>query len=142
MEPYTIEFLDVESYRNERLIPEVYSFKRTGVTGRIQQIMWNILQRLDCLKPAYTTETLVRKHVVDSDKVLNLILKQDYSLKHRFNRSGQTLLIGTEDYFNLIGEVVIPNAQFQFNGDLNTELKVFGLTIKVIPWMRGILVMP
>lgn len=58
---------------------------------------------------------------------------------------GKTLLIGSENYAELMrGEIV--NQRFDFRCELWREdangRKILGLNVQVIPWMRGMVVMP
>ena len=53
----------------------------------------------------------------------------------------KVLLIGAEDYAELMHEVASTQI-FSFKSEYGYGEKILGMKIKVIPWMRGCLVMP
>jgi hypothetical protein len=70
------------------------------------------------------------------------LYKQKCALMESFRREPTTLLMGAEDYAELMNspavrqEFMVQSA-FHYGRD-----EVYGLQVKVIPWMRGIVVMP
>ena len=68
--------------------------------------------------------------------------KQKRSLVESFRREPTTLWIGAEDYADLMDSPMIRES-FSLCASFNYgRREVYGLTVKVIPWMRGMIVMP
>jgi hypothetical protein len=68
--------------------------------------------------------------------------KQRRALVENFHREPTTLWLGAEDYEELMNAPVIRQA-FTMHAEFHYgRREVYGLTVKVIPWMRGMLVMP
>lgn len=84
---------------------------------------------------------LVRVPINDKDFMTRL-WRQRRELVESFRREPTTLLIGGEDYQELMDSPQFKTA-ISFQARFNYERhEIYGLTVKVIPWMRGILVMP
>jgi hypothetical protein len=74
---------------------------------------------------------------------MDRLYKQKRHLFDRFNcREPQTLLIGGEDYEELMDSPEIRQAITFSASYYHGREGICGLTVKVIPWMRGMVVMP
>ena len=69
------------------------------------------------------------------------LFKQRRAIMETFRQEATTILVGGEDYEKLMNSPLITHS-FQFSSSFNYGPNIYGLTVKVIPWMRGILVMP
>ena len=69
------------------------------------------------------------------------LFQQKYEITKFFNMESKVLLIGAEDYAELMHEVASTQI-FSFKSEYGYGEKILGMKIKVIPWMRGCLVMP
>jgi hypothetical protein len=70
------------------------------------------------------------------------LFKQKRALVERFRCEPTTLLMGGEDYEELMTSPAV-REQFTMYSEFNCgRRQVYGLTVKVIPWVRGIVVMP
>lgn len=79
---------------------------------------------------------------VDGKDFMAALWKQKRALFDQFRREPATLWIGGEDYEELMSSPAVQQA-FTLRAEFNYgEREVYGLTVKVIPWMRGMLVMP
>lgn len=68
--------------------------------------------------------------------------KQKRALVESFRQEPTTLWMGGEDYEELMDSPAVRQA-FTVHAEFNYgERRVFGLTVRIIPWMRGMLVMP
>lgn len=74
---------------------------------------------------------------------MDRLFKQKRYLYDRFNcRDPQTLLVGGEDYEQLMDSPEIRQA-FQFSAFyMHGRDGICGLNVQVVPWMRGMVVMP
>ena len=83
----------------------------------------------------------VERHLIDADTFMERLYKQQEEIFRTFNHRPKTLLIGAEDYADLMREVASSNT-FAFRAEYSMRREILGLEIRVIPWMRGVLVMP
>lgn len=70
------------------------------------------------------------------------LFKQRRALMDQFRREPTTLWMGGEDYEELMQSPAVRES-FTMHSEFNYgRREVYGLTVKVIPWMRGVVVMP
>lgn len=81
------------------------------------------------------------RHTIDTDVFMERIFKQQEHLLVHFNRKPKRLLIGSEDFAQMMDSAEMQN-MMMFNASYNYGREICGLQVEVIPWMRGILVMP
>ena len=91
------------------------------------------------------TQTKIEYRTIDADSLITRIAKQRESVFELTNREPRELLIGAQDYAELMHETVSTH-MFSFDaaymqGD-HRNRTVMGLRVRVIPWMRGVLVVP
>ena len=141
MNKTTVEFIEQNSVTEMMLMPDAFKFNPKGRAQWLQRLAWKFLHKQGAMKQAYEPTIRIVRHTIDANKFLDRILKQNIALLEGFNKQGHTLLIGTEDYYKLMEELPIHQC-LNFKSEFRNFDKVFGLNVKVIPWMRGILVMP
>ena len=79
---------------------------------------------------------------VNGKTFMERLWKQKRALVESFRREPMTLWIGGEDYHELMDCPQV-RQEFTVHAEFNYgRLEIYGLTVKVIPWMRGMLVMP
>jgi hypothetical protein len=79
---------------------------------------------------------------IDEKEFMARLWKQRRHLFDRFHREPKTLLIGAEDYEEMMDSPTIRQA-LRFEAEYNYGAhEVYGLKVMVIPWMRGAVVMP
>lgn len=70
------------------------------------------------------------------------LFKQRRALMDQFRREPTTLWMGGEDYEELMHSPAVRES-FTMHSEFHYgRREVYGLTVKVIPWMRGAVVMP
>ena len=79
---------------------------------------------------------------VNGETFMERLWKQKRELFQSFRREPTTLWIGGENYEELMNSPAVRQA-FNVYAEFNYgKHEIYGLTVKVIPWMRGMLVMP
>lgn len=78
---------------------------------------------------------------IDAKTFIEKLFKQKRQMIDEFRREPKRLLIGADDYEEMMDCSNI-RERFAFHANYNKGPYVYGLTVEVIPWMRGILVMP
>ena len=141
IKPYRIEF--VAHDLTSTMVPtlDAFRFKPKGHLQWLQRLAWKFLNWCCVLHQAYEPKVTVNRHLIDADTFMDRLFKQKLSLFDSFHKEGQKLLIGSDDYFELMTEKA--NYQpFNFQAEFMLNKQLFGLTVEVIPWMRGMIVMP
>lgn len=88
----------------------------------------------------------VARHDVgkEGDTFMTRLMRSKHAVLGSFDRDPTEVLIGPEEYSTLMGEL-IHYGQFEFESryfrHVEGETRVYGLKVRVIPWMRGILVL-
>jgi len=146
--PYRIHFQDVRHTPVFRVRPDSYEFKPVRYFKWLQRIMWKYLMVMGSLRETYDQFYEVTTHLIDADTFMERLYKQNESLYREFKKEGSKILIGSEDYAELMNspEAKYQNFSFNASGEFYTgngyNRTIFGLTVEVIPWMRGMVVMP
>ena len=101
---------------------------------------WWLVRMLGGKNPHDTIE--VRRIPVDGKVFAERLFRQKRAITEQFRREATTLWMGAEDYEELMNSPLI-REQFYVHSSFNYgKHEIYGLTVNVIPWMRGILVMP
>ena len=91
------------------------------------------------------TQTKIEYRTIDADNFMTRIAKQHESVFELLNRKPKKLLIGAQDYAELMPETTV-HYPFAFNASYEIGergvARIMGLEVQVIPWMRGVLVVP
>lgn len=141
MKPYTVQFVEQREILHMEVMRDAFKFEPTGRAQWLQRLAWRFLHWRGAMKQAYEPKVIYSRHVIDADDFIRRLLKQKSALMEGFHRQGQRLIIGSEDYFELMGQPSIRH-HFTFAAEAGYRNKVLGLTVEVVPWMRGAVVMP
>lgn len=91
------------------------------------------------------TQTKIKYRTIDADSFMVRIAKQRESVFALLNRRPKELLIGAEEYAELMRETPA-HYPFYFEAQYmrgeRGVAQIMGLKVRVIPWMRGVLVVP
>lgn len=125
---------------------DAFEFREDRPAHWLQRLCLWTLRKLGCHASLETVK--IERHVIGrkGERFTDAILRQADNLLD-FNRQPARLLIGAEDYAKLMGEPTFETG-FNFHTEYNIgngrgrRPTVCGLTVEVIPWMRGMLVMP
>ncbi len=145
-----ISFVDTEPTNGcLHIHDKVYAYNPHRKFKWLQRACIWVLDRLLC--QAVTEWTTYRRIDVAPMAVMDALFKQKTSLMRQLGRGNETLLIGSADYEELMcGEATRLNPMmFQTTYNFRsmdeygrTGGRVLGLKVVVIPWMRGVLIIP
>ncbi len=135
-----VEFIRHESRIARELQPDSYHFRPRGRLSAAQRAAWWFLQRTGALENSFLERVTFTKHVVDPPKFIERVFAQKKDLLENFDREGQRLLVGSEDYSQIMDEA--EPGWFTFDAEVGFGRRILGLKVEVIPWMRGIVLMP
>ena len=118
---------------------EAFQLRTDRPAPWLQKACFWVLRRL---RAFYIGETVtIERHAIDGRTFMDRLFKQREGIDSYFNMRPSRLLIGAEDYAELMREVVASQA-FSFRAEYGYGREILGMTVEVIPWMRGVLVMP
>ena len=101
---------------------------------------WWLVRVLGGICPLDTIKVI--RVPVNGKDFMERLWKQKRALVENFRREPTTLWIGGEDYQELMNSPAVRQT-FSVHASFNYgRTEVYGLTVNVIPWMRGMLVMP
>lgn len=135
-----IEFVEHRQHTRTVQVVDAFELRRDRPAVWLQRLCLWVLAKLKCYSSKDTVT--VTRHLVDGKTFMERLFKQKRALTEGFGLEPKTLLIGGEDYQELMGSPeVMQFMQFssEYRYGRNT---VVGLEVKVIPWMRGLVVMP
>ena len=142
MKTQQVDFVDNRSITTMVQMFDAFKFKPKGRAQWLQRLAWRFLNWRGSLDQAYEPKITVTRHAIDADKFMERIYKQRASLFDAFHKEGQRLLIGAEDYADLMCSPEMAYHHFSFQAEIGGRQRLMGLTVEVIPWMRGAVVMP
>lgn len=142
MKPYTAEFVASHSVTNMVEMLDAFKFKPKGRAQWVQRLAWRFLFWRGAMKQAYEPKVTVTRHLIDADRFIDRLLKQKRALFDGFHKEGQRLIIGSEDYADLMNSPELTMQHFDFRAEVGFGRNIVGLTVEVVPWMRGAVVMP
>ena len=117
--------------------PSTYVAKKPG--RKTSRVLAAMLKR-GSIAPAQIERTEYRRIAVDHKRVLDLIIAQADNAHDLLGRGGETVLIGHDQWVSLVGETA--PMLTHLNIEYGYSNRILGMTVKVIPWMSGVLVLP
>ena len=139
MEKQVVEFVNLEVVRSPFEDKEAFQLRNDRPAKWLQKACFFVLRKLGAF---YIGESVtIERHTLDAKTFMERLFKQQKGIERFFNRHPTKLLIGAEDYAELMHEASATQA-FSFYAEYWERREVFGMTVEVIPWMRGCLVMP
>ena len=139
-----IHFLKTDRIDTFREAPDRHQFAEIGRYKWLQRQAWRFLQWSGAIKPSVDHMIAFQRVEFDSQDLIKNILKQRSEIFEHHDGEPKTLLIGSEDFEQLMGLPQI-NSSMSFMAELHGgyrgERRIFNLQVRVIPWMRGALVL-
>jgi hypothetical protein len=140
---YEIQSLSLERTVSSFIDTEKFTFRPDKKWPWLQKICFAILRKLGANSIGEVVK--IERRVIDSDSFMQKIFEQKNGIQTLFRIPPKELLIGAEDYAELMRQE-ISTMPFDFRAtysyDEYKKQQIVGLDVKVIPWMRGILVVP
>ena len=138
-----VEFVALKQTKETLELKDKFELRTDMPMVWLQKICFFILKKLKAFSQKETIK--YDRVVINTGSFMDQIFEQRHELLKSFNFEPDRLLIGSEDYAELMKEQVL-NYQYQFDTSYmayrNGVKTVCGLTVEIIPYMRGILVMP
>jgi hypothetical protein len=121
--------------------PDMFAVRTDRPAVWLQKLAVFVLRKLGAY--AHRNDIVCRRVSIDKGKLFKALIEQRDELMRHYNERPVTVLLGPEDMNDLLGESVDdsfqwPHVKFEIDGGWSA----WGMTLEVVPWMKGILVMP
>lgn len=132
-------------------LPDSFQLREDRGYVWLQKIALWVLKKLGCY--AIKTEQVAVKVVIDTKKIVDKVMIQDEELAKLYHYRGSRLLVGHEEFREMcrveMSHPLSLSAQYIWQERASTMTEPYkvtrtacGLKVTVIPWMRGVLVLP
>ena len=141
--PQKIEFVTLKNKISVYELVDAYTFRKDRPWHWLQKLCLFTLRKL---KAFHFGKTLsVERHEIDPKNFMERLWKQKTELHSYFDMRPTVLLIGAEDYAEMMQDKLVNQsmsfqAEYRFssrNREGHTKSMVLNMTVHVIPWMRG-----
>lgn len=138
---YEIVFLKHEPARSCAWASDKYEYLPDRGWKWLQRLAIGVLRWLGCYSQIETTD--YKTHMVRPNDFIQAICEQRRELMSLYRLEGERLLIGSEEYFDLMKQQdQRMYDSFSFTAQYSYAKQIMGMKVTVVPWMKGILVMP
>lgn len=139
MNEQVIQFVKTTEKWHTVTVKDAYEFRKDRPARWLQSVCLWVLRKLGAF---YQRDTVtIERHVLQAKTFMERLFKQRAEIASLLNREPKVMLIGSDDYFELMNEPAI-HQSFVFDAEYGKDRRILGLEVRVIPWMRGVLVMP
>jgi hypothetical protein len=134
-----VDFVTLDLHEGLKPVPDAYMFRADRPARWLQRTCLWILSKLGATAQISTTE--VRRVRLDGEGFMARLYAQKRELFDQFGYDASTLLIGSEEYEQLMGSPEVYQLM-RFTAPYELRGQVFGLNVRVVPWMSGMVVLP
>jgi hypothetical protein len=135
-----VQFVEIQRDAEWRPVPDHFEFVPAGRLQWLQRLAWRFLNWRGVLKQATREHVTFTQHVIDTGDVMERLYRARAAMFDG-GREPREVLIGSEDFAELMGSAPVRQAM-DFDCEYRRNRTLMGLKVRVIPWMRGVLVMP
>lgn len=122
--------------------PDAYRLNASGRFAFLSRWLWAALDKLGALKTADDKRKVVSTHRFDADSVVENIFKQKHEAMRDFDAKPYLILIGCEDFNELIGAGDFRQMMtFRSERALRFDAEFIGVDVMVVPWISGVVVL-
>jgi len=145
------EFIRIATRTQIRLSPDMFQLREDRPHAWLQRLCIRILRKLGCY--ALTNIEVQTKRIDrDIDPIIEYLSRQKFSVLRVLDRFEEDLplhlLIGSEEWHKVCRQTELDPQYFSYAGELSVcggrygRGQLIGMTVHVIPWMTGALVVP
>ncbi|MFH1625364.1 MAG: hypothetical protein ABID54_09455 [Pseudomonadota bacterium] len=139
MKDFVVEFIETEEIRTPCEYHDSFQVRHDRPYVCLQRICCWVLKKVGAFNMG--ENITVRRHIIDTDSFIERIFRQNEGLHRRLGQGGEVLLIGSRDYAEIMGSDEF-KSMVSFPVQYVNRNQIMGLTVHIIPWMSGMLVMP
>jgi hypothetical protein len=144
MREQQVRFLATTEQRTFCDLKDAFELRRDKKYVWVQRACFWVLKKIGAY---YIKHTISYSRIpIEPDKFMEKLFKQRVELEDIYYTRPSQLFIGAQDYEELMGSPEI-RQMLQFNAQYwvkeeGYRPEIMGLSVTIIPWMKGILVMP
>ena len=139
MRRYEVDFVATTETRLPTIVKDQFEFRKDKKCHLLQKALFWVLVKLGCYVRG--EEVSFKRHTIDPTNFMENLFAQDKELVDIYHMEGKTLLIGPKEYSEMTDNPEVRQI-FEFPTEYHYNGRVMGMSIKVIPWMKGMLVVP
>lgn len=139
MERQTIEFVVMKETRTPFDLDDAFQYRKDRPLPWLQKACFFVLRKLRAFSVSEAVD--VERRTIDAGTFMSRLFEQRESVTQLLGRRPTMLLIGAEDYAELMREAEAIQ-MFSFRAEYGYDREILDMTVRVIPWMRGCLVLP
>lgn len=140
MKDSTITYVHHKLKLTQMVSDNSFEFRKDLKYHWLQKACFWILRKIGCFRQ-FTDESIVVSRF-QPKSFMDSIMKQRFSIEDIYDIRPERLVIGAKDFEDLMG---LPEFRqyfsFSAGADFN-NLQMFGMTIEVVPWMKGCVLLP
>lgn len=140
---HVIEFVTSQEIRRTMIDRESFTLRYDRRHVWLQKACFYVLRKLGAFRPVERVETV--RVAFNGRTLMETIYKQRADVARLLGWEPKKLLMGSEDFAQLM-KVTPVHERFDFEVEYHIRTgettKIMGLEVQIIPWMRGILVVP
>lgn len=141
---HQIQYVDHRAAKTPLILCDTFSYHPERGMKWLQRLCFWWL-RLRGLNHETIEVKTIKTVAEDGSPALEVIMKQRFSIEEFFNVDAECLLIGAEDYAELM-RTMTPEQMLSFQSQArigrDRQIEIYGLTVTIIPWMKGVLLLP
>ena len=141
MKQQKVCFIEQSSVHAQVKVDDAYRFNEWAGWVPVQRLCFWLLRKIGAF--AYVDTVKTSTHVLDTDKFMENVDRQRRGLLDMYDLYGERLLIGVEEYQDFMSNNAEYIREFSFGTTYNKgQFQICGMEVTVIPWMKGVLVLP
>src|SRR3546814_7696299 len=118
-----------------------WEFKPHGRLSRLVRAAFAWAVRKGHFSNAFDERIEFSRHVIKPDSVIEAVVRQRAEVFEVSGRHPRVLVIGADDYSDLMSAPDF-RSYFEFDAKVGFGDSVCGLKVKIVPWIRGVAVLP
>jgi len=136
-----IELLDIDTVSEVIELHGAFRFKPAGRFQWFQSFLWKCLHEFKALETVHQTRKTATRITINPPDIVEKLLRHRKAVLDRFHSEADTLIIGSEEFSELCG-LPATYRLLEVNVPVGYDGRIVNMNIKVVPWMRGMLIVP
>lgn len=136
-----------QKHTEVRQMADAFTFREDLGYHWLQRACLWILMRIGAHQKVTHIHYSYKRVQIESDRLVNYLVKQVYGVRAMLDtRRHLCVLMGPDEFHEIWGEVYECGDLLRFELEAavgrNGEREIMGMKISIIPWMKGVLVVP
>lgn len=137
MSKQAIEFYTTEWSSVVDILPDAYEYRPERGWRWLQYICLFLLNRIGAFY--CQRRSVANRHVLHCQTMMERLYKQHREVLQSVGRAPTRLIIGSDDYKELMRDTVAVTGYINLSG---ATTEVMGMKIEIVPWISGVVALP